>query len=170
MKEGIYVKIKSLYLMLCVIPLLTFLGCGSVETAASVSDPASPTAFAYDGSIISTLLDRIMASPNKVESFPVQVTSAELVRQGCLIHYDKLAYNENYVRGSSDPAESYFYNEEELDEQTAVYDAYLSSSKVDSPYLDKSYVDYIKAKKSGAPFTLYWLDGQVIFVSEIKIP
>ena len=155
---------------MCLLPLLACIGCGSVETAASASDAAAPTDFAYDGSIVSGLLDRIIASPNKVESYPVQITSAELVRQGCLIHYDKLAYNDNYVRGSTDPAESYLINEEELDEQTAVYDAYLNCTKLDTPYLDKTFVEYIKTKKSGAPFTLYWLDSQVIFVSEIKIP
>ncbi len=162
-------KRKTLVLVLCVVPLLACIGCGSIETAASASDAAMPTEFAYDGSIISGLLDRIIASPNKVESYPVQITSAELVRQGCLIHYDKLAYNDNYVRGSTDPAESYLINEEELDEQTAVYNAYLSCAKLDTPYLDKTFVEYIKNKKLGAPFTLYWLDGQVIFVSEIKM-
>lgn len=163
-------KRKSLYLALLMLPILALLGCGSVQVTASTSDDAAPTTFAYDGSIIGGLLDRIMASPSKVESFPVQITSAALVRQGCLIHYDKLAYNDSYKRGSEEPAEAYLINDEELDEQTAVYDAYLSSTKVDSPYLDKSFVDYIAGKKEGAPFTLYWLDGQVIFVSEIKIP
>ncbi len=163
-------KGKSLYLALFMLPLLLFLGCGSVQVTSSASDEAGPTAYAYDGSIIGGLLDRIIASPNRVESFPVQITSAELVRQGCLIHYDKLAYNENYKRGSEEPDEAYFLNDEELDEQTAVYDAYLSCAKVDSPYLDKGFVDYIAGKKDGAPFALYWLDGQVIFVSEINIP
>ena len=163
-------KRKSLVLALCIMPMLVCLGCGSVETVASASDAAVPAAFEYDGSIISGLLDRIIASPNKVETYPVQITSAELVRQGCLIHYDKLAYNDNYVRGSSDPAESYLINDETLDEQTAVYNAYLSCAKLDTPYLDKTFVEYIKSKKNGAPFTLYWLDGQVIFVSEIIIP
>ena len=152
------------------LPLLLLLGCGTVQTAASASEDATPTAFEYDGCLVSGLLDRIIASPNKVESYPVQITSAQLVRQGCLIHYDKLAYNDNYRRGSTDPEEAYLLNDEQLDEQTAVYDAYLSCTKVDSPYLDKSFVDYIAGKKEGAPFTLYWLDGQVIFVSEIKIP
>lgn len=163
-------KVKSLYLALLLLPILALLGCGAVQVTASASDDAAPTEFAYDGSIIVGLLDRIIASPNKVDSFPVQITSAELVRQGCLIHYDKLAYNDNYKRGSEKPEEAYFLNDEELDEQTAVYNAYLCCAKVDSPYLDKGFVDYIAGKKEGAPFTLYWLDGQVIFVSEIKIP
>lgn len=162
-------KTKPLFVVLAIIPMLLMLGCGSVKTAASASDSASPTACPYDGSIIGGLLDRIIASPNKVESFPVQITGAELVRQGCLIHYDKLAYNLNYKRGSTNPDESFFTNNEEVDEQTVVTDAYLNSSKVDSPYLDKVFVQYITGKKDGAPFVLYWLDGQVIFVSEIKI-
>ena len=162
-------KTKLLCVVLIFIPMLLMLGCDTVKTTASANDNAAPTQCPYDGSLISGLLDRVVASSNKVESFPVKITSAELVRQGCLIHYDKLAYYENYKRGSTDPDESFFTNDEEVDEQTVVTGAYLNSSKVKSPYLDKVFVQYISGKKSGAPFTLYWLDGQVIFVSEILI-
>lgn len=161
---------KSIVLMLCVLTLPLFFGCGALETSTSADADAEPASYDYDGSLISGLLDRIMASANQVESFPALITSAQLVRQGCLLHYDKLAYNDNYKRGSAKPEESYFLNEEELDEQVAVTGAYLNCSKVASPYLEKKFVEYISSKKNGANFTLYWLDGQVIFVSEINIP
>lgn len=161
---------KTLVYLLCALTLLGVAGCGTVKTAASASAEPTPAAFVYDGSIISGMLDRIIASSDKVDAVPVTITSAQLVRQGCLIHFDRLAYNENYKRGSTDPGEAYLLNEEELDEQATVANANLHSDKVKSAYLDKSFVEYIASKKSGASFTLYWLDGQIIFVSEIKMP
>lgn len=162
--------LKSLYLILCIIPLLLLFGCGSIETSSTSSDDDEVTSYEYDGSIISGLLDRIIDSSSTLESFPVKITSARLVRQGCLIHYDRIAYNEDYKSGSTEPDEAYFLNEEELDEQVAIADAYLNCSKVNSPYLDSAFAEYISSKEDGVAFTLYWLDGDVIFVSEINTP
>lgn len=162
--------IKSLFSVTCIMTLLLLFGCGTSPTTATAGDDAEPTTYAYEGSIISGMLDKIMASSGTIEAFPVKITGAKLVRQGCLIHYDKIAYNDDYVRGSTDPEEDYFLNEEELDEQVAISSAYLNCSKVASPYLDESFVEYISSKENGVPFTLYWLDGDVIFVSMIQTP
>ncbi len=161
---------KWLCLALCAAAVLSLLGCGAVKTAASASEEATSVVYEYDGSIISGLLNRIIASQNKVEAVPVRITSAQLVRQGCLIHFDRLAYNPEYERGSTDPEKAYLINEEEKDEQTVIADAYLNCTKVKSPYLDKEFVAYISGKKNGVNFTLYWLDGQVIFLSKINEP
>ncbi len=163
-------SLKSLHLVLCIITLLLLFGCGTSPTSADASADAEPTTYEYDGSIISGMLDKIMASSDEIVAFPVQITGAKIVRQGCLIHYDKIEFNDDYVRGSTDPNEEYFLNEEELDEQVAVNDAYLNCPKNASPYLDESFVEYIASKENGVPFTLYWLDGEVIFVSIIKTP
>lgn len=163
-------NLKILHLVLCIVTLLLLFGCGTSPVGASASADAQPTTYLYDGSIISGMLDKIMASSGTIEAVPVQITSARFVRQGCLIHYDKIEYNDNYVRGSIDPKEAYFLNEEELDEQVTVSSAYLDCPKVASPYLDERFVEYIDSKEDGVPFTLYWLDGEVIFVSIIKTP
>jgi len=162
--------IKSSHLVLCILTLLLLFGCGASPTTATAGDDTKPTTYAYDGSIISGMLDKIIASSGTIEAFPVEITGAKIVRQGCLIHYDKIEYNDDYVRGSTDPKEEYFLNEEELDEQVAISNAYLSCPKVASPYLDESFVEYISSKENGVPFTLYWLDGEVIFVSMIQTP
>ncbi len=162
---------KPLHLILCAMMLLMLFGCGaSPTTATAASDDAEPTTYEYDGSLISGMLDKIMMSSGKIETMPVKITGAKLVRQGCLIHYDEVAYNEEYVRGSTDPKEAFFLNKEELDEQVSISNAYLNCSKVATPYLDDSFVEYISSKDDGVPFTLYWLDGEVIFVNMIKTP
>jgi len=165
---------KNINKFLCLILSLLFIallfGCGA-SPASSVSDESSePVIYVYDGSIISDMLDRVIASSKTVESFPVLITGASLARQGCLIHYDKIEYNDNYVRGSTDPQKAYFLNEAALDEQVAISNAYLNCSKVTSPYLDDSFIEYINSNENGVYFTLYWLDSDVIFVSEIKAP
>jgi len=162
-------KNKSLYLMFFLLPLLLLLGCDA-SPVSSVSESSEPVTYEYDGTIISDMLDRVIASPGKIESYPVLITGASLVRQGCLIHYDKIEYNDNYVRGSTDPQKAYFLNEAALDDQVAINNAYLYCSKVTSPYLDDSFIEYINSNENGVYFTLYWLDGDVIFVSEIKVP
>lgn len=162
--------LKYLHLALCIFTSLLFLGCGTSPASADANEGPKPSSYEYDGSIISGMLDKIMTSSDAIVAFPVQITGAKIVRQGCLIHYDKIEFNDDYVRGSTDPNEAYFLNEEELDEQVAVNDAYMNCPNIASPYLDEGFVEYIASKENGVPFTLYWLDGEVIFVSIIKTP
>jgi hypothetical protein len=157
-----------LHLLLCLTTLLLLFGCNASPVSASTDEDAESTTYNYDGSLISGLLDKIIASPGTLEPMLVKVTSARLVRQGCLLHYDQIAINDDYVRGSTDPEEQYFINEEVLDEQVAVANAYLNCAKLASPYLDDKFVEYINSKEDGLHFTLYWLDGDVVFLSEMK--
>lgn len=116
------------------------------------------------------LLDEISQSGQMLTSFPALVTGMSASGDGFTLTIDRQVINPDYQPGGQSD-QTYLIDDGSGPEDVyaeqftyVYYDGYLM------PEIDESFGEYVKGFSGGAPFTVYMLGDQVLFLNEITTP
>lgn len=190
---------KFLRLTLCVILLAVLCACGTseqqgdeleqlnrqisaleaqvvvLEEALAQAQGEGGYEGAYEGESetdyidVGGLLDRISSSGVPLTSFPALVIGAEVSEGGCTLTIDRLENNPDFTPGSTGD-EQYLLNAEAIPEQIDASYAYAQYDMRVEGEISQRFADYAAGFEGGAQFTLYMLEDELVYASEVLVP
>jgi hypothetical protein len=167
-------KFKMLRTIVTAVLLIILCACSAPAAALVPSETPGRTDITESSQTqscvdVTYLLSHIAGSGKQLIGFPALIKGADIEKDGCMLHIDRLEINPDYQPGSLG-GELYLLNESEVMEDVKAVSVAYAEYDAKMAEIGPDFADYIAGFDDGAQFTVFMLGSEALFLSEITVP